>query len=93
MQRVWELLPVVGGGLGWRALSRQLSGFLPVAGVAVKGAIAYAGTIAVGESASFFYENGSHMTALQAEKIYEERKRAATQFARGVIAKLRSKKS
>ncbi len=91
-KRVWEMLPVVGGGLGWRALSRQLSGFIPVAGVAVKGAVAYAGTIAVGESVAFFYEQGRHMTSAQAEKIYDERRRAAMQFAREMIARLRSKR-
>ena len=27
--QMWELLPVVGGGFGWRALARELSGFIP----------------------------------------------------------------
>jgi uncharacterized protein (DUF697 family) len=90
---IWELLPVVGGGLGWRALSRELAGFVPVAGIAIKGAIAYAGTIVVGEGASFFYEHGRHMTAAQATVLYDERKRAAMTFARDFIARLRSKKS
>ena len=89
MARIWELLPVVGGGLGWRALSREISGFIPVAGVAIKGAIAYAGTIVVGEGAGFFYEYGRHMTAAQAGVLYEERKRAALAFARDLVAKLR----
>jgi uncharacterized protein (DUF697 family) len=87
--RIWELLPVVGGGLGWRALSRELSGFIPVAGVAIKGAIAYAGTIVVGEGVGFFYEHGSHMTAQQAGALYEERKRAALSFARDLVSRLR----
>lgn len=90
--RVWELLPVVGGGLGWRALSRQLSGFIPVAGVAVKGAIAYAGTIVVGESAGFFYEYGRHMAPADAGALYEEKRRAAMTFARTVVDKIRRKK-
>ena len=89
MQRVWELLPVVGGGLGWRALSRELSGFIPVAGIAIKGAIAYAGTIVVGEGVGFFYEHGRHMTSAQAGALYEEKKRAALAFARDVVARIR----
>ncbi len=48
MQRAWQLLPVIGGGFGWRTLARELVGFVPVAGIAIKGAIAYAGTIVVG---------------------------------------------
>ena len=86
--RIWELLPV-GGGLGWRALSRELSGFIPVAGVFVKGAIAYAGTIVVGEGVSFFYEYGRHMTAAQAGQIYEEKKRAALSFARTFVSRIK----
>lgn len=87
--RIWELLPVVGGGLGWRALSRELSGFVPVAGIAIKGAIAYAGTIVVGEGVTFYYEHGRHMTAAQAAVLYEERKRNALTFAKDLIARLR----
>jgi len=89
MQRVWELLPVVGGGLGWRALSRELAGFIPVAGIAIKGAIAYAGTIVVGESVGFYYEHGRHMTSLQAGALYEEKKRAALKFARDVVSRIK----
>ena len=92
VQRIWELLPVVGGGLGWRALSRELSGFIPVAGVAIKGAIAYAGTIVVGEGVTFFYEHGRHMTAAQAAQIYEEKKRAALALIRNLYARLRRRR-
>ena len=90
--RMWELLPVVGGGLGWRAISRELSGFVPVAGIAIKGAIAYAGTIVVGEGVTFFYEHGTHMTPAEASALYEEKKRNAIVFARDMFARLRGKK-
>ncbi|GAC1441277.1 MAG: hypothetical protein NVS2B8_03510 [Vulcanimicrobiaceae bacterium] len=89
MARIWELLPIVGGGLGWRTLSRELSGFVPVAGIAIKGAIAYAGTIVVGEGVGFFYEHGRHMTPLQASALYDEKKRSALSFARDVVGRLR----
>lgn len=85
VQRIWDLLPVVGGGLGWRALSRELAGFIPVAGIAIKGAIAYAGTIVVGEGAGFFYEHGHHMNPVQAAQLYDDRKHAALGFARDTI--------
>jgi len=89
VQRIWELLPVVGGGLGWRALSRELAGFVPVAGVAIKGAIAYAGTIVVGEGVGFYYEHGRHMTPAQAGSLYEDTKRVAMGFARNIFSRLR----
>jgi uncharacterized protein (DUF697 family) len=87
--RVWELLPIVGGGLGWRALSRELSGFIPVAGVFIKGAIAYAGTVVVGEGARVYFQHGRHMSAADGAKLYEDTKSTALAFARDSFAKLR----
>ncbi len=82
VQHLWQLLPVVGGGFGWRMLARELSGFIPVAGIAIKGAIAYAGTIVVGEGVTFYYEHGRHMSPGQASSIYESTKKDALGFAR-----------
>ncbi len=82
VQRMWQLLPVIGGGFGWRTLARELVGFVPVAGIAIKGAIAYAGTIVVGESATFFLEHGRHMSKTDAKKIYDRTKADAMRFAR-----------
>lgn len=87
VQRLWQLLPVVGGGFGWRMLARELSGFIPVAGIAIKGAIAYAGTIVVGEGVTFYYEHGRHMSAGQASTIYENTKKDALDFARDIVAR------
>lgn len=89
LQRMWQLLPIVGGGFGWRTLARELSGFIPVAGIAIKGAIAYAGTIVVGESVTFFLEHGRHMTRGQAAKIFETTKRDAMNFARDLAGRFR----
>ena len=50
-ERLPEVLAVVGSGLGFRALARQAIGDVPVVGWAVKGAVAYAGTRALGEAA------------------------------------------
>ncbi|HEV8687299.1 MAG TPA: DUF697 domain-containing protein [Gaiellaceae bacterium] len=55
-ERVPEILGVVAGGLGLRALARQALGVVPVAGWAVKGGIAYAGTRALGETAMRYFE-------------------------------------
>lgn len=87
VQRLWQLLPVIGGGFGWRSLARELSGFIPVAGIAIKGAIAYAGTIVVGEGVTFYYEHGRHMSSGQAGSIYEKTKNEALTFARDFIAR------
>ena len=89
VQRLWQLLPVVGGGFGWRMLARELSGFIPVAGIGIKGAIAYAGTIVVGEGVTFYYEHGRHMSKGQAATIYERTKSDALLFARDLIGKFK----
>lgn len=91
LQRIWRLLPVIGGGLGWRALAREIAGFVPVAGIAIKGAIAYAGTIVVGEGVTFFLEHGDHMTKHDAALLYEQTKNDALRFARDLLSKFRSK--
>lgn len=53
--RFAELLGVVGLGFGFRAAARELLDFVPVAGWALKGAVAYAGTRAVGEAAVRYF--------------------------------------
>jgi uncharacterized protein (DUF697 family) len=92
LQRMWQLLPVIGGGFGWRSLARELSGFIPVAGIAIKGAIAYAGTIVVGEGVTFYYEHGRQMSSGQARSLYETTKNDAMSFARDVLRKITKKK-
>jgi uncharacterized protein (DUF697 family) len=89
--RTWQLLPIIGGGFGWRTLARELVGFVPVAGIAIKGAIAYAGTIVVGEGVTFFYEHGDYMSKGQAAALYERTKADAMRVARDILGKLRKR--
>ena len=49
-ERAPEILASLGAGLGFRAIARELLDLVPVAGWAVKGAVAYAGTRALGEA-------------------------------------------
>jgi uncharacterized protein (DUF697 family) len=55
-ERLPEILAVVGSGLGLRAVARRLLTSLPVAGWAVKGAVAYGGTRVIGEAALRYFE-------------------------------------
>jgi uncharacterized protein (DUF697 family) len=57
-ERAVDILGVVGAGLGFRTVARQLVGVVPVAGWAVKGAIGYAGTKALGAAAIRYFESG-----------------------------------
>jgi uncharacterized protein (DUF697 family) len=54
-RRAVELAGVVGAGFGFRAVARELLDLVPVAGWAVKGAIAYSGTKAIGEAAVRYF--------------------------------------
>jgi uncharacterized protein (DUF697 family) len=54
-ERVPELMAVLAGGLAFRAIARQAVGIVPLAGWAVKGAVAYAGTRALGEAAVRYF--------------------------------------
>jgi uncharacterized protein (DUF697 family) len=57
-QRAPELLASLAASLGLRAAARELLATVPVAGWAVKGAVAYAGTRALGEAAIRRVESG-----------------------------------
>jgi uncharacterized protein (DUF697 family) len=57
-ERALELLPIVAAGFGLRAVARELVGVVPLAGWVVKGAVAFAGTRALGEAAIAYFEKG-----------------------------------
>ncbi len=84
LARIFELAPVVGGGYGWRTLARELSGFIPIAGIPIKAAIAYAGTLVVGQAASYYYETGLRMSPSAVGALYRE----ASDRAKNLTARL-----
>ena len=55
-QRAPEIAATIGAGLGFRTIARELLGVIPVAGWLLKGAVAYAGTRALGEAAVRYCE-------------------------------------
>jgi uncharacterized protein (DUF697 family) len=60
--RLPEVLGVIGSGFGLRALARRSIGLVPFLGWAVKGAIAYGGTRALGEAAVRYFERRATVT-------------------------------
>ncbi|HEY3375810.1 MAG TPA: DUF697 domain-containing protein [Candidatus Aquicultor sp.] len=56
MKRLTEVFAVIGSGFALRAAARQVMGFIPVAGWAVKGVIGYSGTVAMGRLAKKYFE-------------------------------------
>jgi uncharacterized protein (DUF697 family) len=67
-ERLPEVLGVVGSGLGFRAIARQAIGAVPVVGWAVKGAVAYAGTRALGEAAMRYFERRAPVTRVAGDR-------------------------
>lgn len=90
--RILELLPVIGGGYGWRALARELSGFIPIAGIAIKAGIAYAGTLVVGQAAAYYYEHGKPLTADKTSALYYDALERAKKLVADAIDRARRKK-
>ena len=64
MERVKELAAVVGGAFACRAVARQLVAFVPGLGWAIKAAIGYAGTEAMGRAAIEYFEDGGNIAGL-----------------------------
>jgi hypothetical protein len=71
-QRV-EVGSIVAGAFGWRALARELAGKIPLGGGLIpKGAIAYAGTVAVGKGLEYYHRVNRPFTREQHERVYRE---------------------
>jgi uncharacterized protein (DUF697 family) len=74
-ERIKELAAVVGGAFVFRAIARQFLDFVPVIGWAIKGAVGYSGTMAMGYAAIEYFESGEDLSGL-AEKLKDARDKA-----------------
>ena len=61
-ERLPEVLAVFGSGFGFRKFARRGAELVPVLGWALKGAVAYAGTRALGEAAMRYFERRAPVT-------------------------------
>jgi uncharacterized protein (DUF697 family) len=87
-QRAAEILSIAAGAFGWRALARELVGKIPFGGgIIPKGAIAYAGTFAVGKGLEYYHQTGVSFTRAQRKKVYQ----AALQRGKAIAEAVRSK--
>lgn len=58
LERAKELLVVLGGAFAARSAARSIAGAVPGLGWAIKGAIGYTATLAMGRAAIEYFENG-----------------------------------
>ena len=59
-QRVKELIVLLSGGFGFRAIARRLQHSIPLIRWAIRGTVAYSGTLAVGIAAQLYFEKGGN---------------------------------
>jgi uncharacterized protein (DUF697 family) len=68
-----EMLPVVGAGLAWRTVARELAALMPfAAGTVPKVGIAVAGTYAAGMAAHIFYVEGKRASGERMRGYYRQ---------------------
>lgn len=68
-----EMVPVVGAGLAWRTVAREVASFFPfAAGTIPKVAVAYAGTLSVGRAADYYYRFGHKPDRDQMKEFYKQ---------------------
>lgn len=63
--RLRELLAVVGGGFGFRAVARSLLGLLPGLGLVIRAGVAYAGTEALGAALIEYFKRGMNEIGME----------------------------
>jgi uncharacterized protein (DUF697 family) len=79
------ILSIAAGAFGWRALARELVGKIPLGGGLIpKGAIAYAGTYAVGKSLEFYYAGNGNLSRGQRRLVYRKALDRGREVAAGV---------
>lgn len=67
------IFTITAGAFGWRALARELVGKIPFGGGLIpKGAIAYAGTYAVGKALELLYTGNGRLSRQQRREIYQD---------------------
>jgi hypothetical protein len=75
---------IVGAAFGWRALARELVGKIPLGGGLIpKGAIAFAGTFAVGKALESIYAK-QPLTAREHRAVYDQAYAQGVEVAKGL---------
>lgn len=71
-ERTLELLSTVGAGVGLREAARQLVKLIPGYGSAISAAIAFAGTVALGEVANVWFERRMRVDADELKTVFTD---------------------
>jgi uncharacterized protein (DUF697 family) len=80
LDRAVEILSIVGTGFVLRTLARQALDFVPGFGWAVKGAIGFSGTIALGQAAIAYFEAGAPLRVSRMERVHRQLDRVSSRL-------------
>ena len=72
VHRKSDVLSIIFGGFGFRMAARELVGLVPGVGIPLKGAVAYAGTYAVGKTVAHFFDTGSRLPRAEQQRLYRQ---------------------
>jgi uncharacterized protein (DUF697 family) len=86
---IGEILGVLGGGLLFRQIARQLIGLIPVVGVAPKVAVAYGGTWAIGKAVVLWATAGQALTRESVGQFLDEGLKRGRKVARTLVSRRR----
>jgi uncharacterized protein (DUF697 family) len=70
-ERVLELFATLGAGFGFRQAARQLVKLVPGYGTVISAAIAFAGTVALGETAHVWFKNKMKFDADELREVFQ----------------------
>jgi uncharacterized protein (DUF697 family) len=84
-----EILGVLGGGLLFRQIARQLVGLLPVIGLVPKVAVAYGGTVAIGRAVVVWATEGRAASADLLQRFSREGLERGREVARRMVSSAR----
>jgi len=83
---IGEVLGVVGGAFLFRQGARQLIGLIPLAGIAPKVVVAYAGTQAIGRAVAVWAAEGRKLSRSTVQRLYREARGRGRHVADSLVA-------
>jgi uncharacterized protein (DUF697 family) len=87
---IGEILGMLGGGLVFRQLARQLVGLIPVVGIVPKVAVAYGGTWAIGRAVVLWVTEGRTASAETLRMLSREGLQRGREVSRDLTARSRA---
>ena len=88
LDRALEILSVVGTGFVFRALARQALDFVPGFGWALKGAVGFSGTVAMGQAAIAYFEAGAPLRTSRIAKDCRQLERGRSKLPTALSKRL-----